>query len=591
MRARGPILVPSVAAETSPGARRGPRRSPGRPPCEVGVIERRQSREARSHDDDTRRGRRAGYGHRRAIEPSASASGAGGAGALEQFAPRGAAACAAARSISCISGVRAIPTNVCATRKRLRWPLRPNRDLAMGRSVQTRCVRMLRGLDPPASGGVASRPRTAMGGIHAHSGCRDRSVPGRLPGRARWRLVGPAAAGYQTDAAFAASAAANGVANVSATTQRVSCYAPEVALSRRADAGRRLPRRRHGRRAPAPPRRARTSARTRPRTSPTRRMRVKDHSESDIRVDPTEPTAPDRAEQVGGHRRGLQPPASASTSPSTAAPPGPSRATCPATRAGPTTPTRSAHSTPGATSTRSCSPTSSTTTSGGFNKYDNGSNQTNPTVPPEAIAVSVHPAPACRHDAATSWITTHNGQPDYLDDGQERQHERSRQAVDRDRHEPGEPALRARVRDVDGLRAQPVRHLRVARRREARRHAHRLVARRRSCRRSRASAGTRTCCRTSRPTGRSGRRSRTTRRSRASPPTTSTSSGRRTVATTWQGPLPVVQDVPTPTYQNTTFREGIVNTFASGRHPRSWAVLSRSTCPSRTARAASRTST
>jgi hypothetical protein len=32
----------------------------------------------------------------------------------------------------------------------------------------------------------------------------------------------------------------------------------------------------------------------------------------------------------------------------------------------------------------------------------------------------------------------------------------------------------------------------------------------------------------------------------------------------WQGPLPVVQGISVPTYQNTTFREGIVNTFAVG---------------------------
>src|SRR5205085_5898383 len=37
--------------------------------------------------------------------------------------------------------------------------------------------------------------------------------------------------GYQSDAAFAASYAANGVVNVSATTERVSCYAPEVPYS------------------------------------------------------------------------------------------------------------------------------------------------------------------------------------------------------------------------------------------------------------------------------------------------------------------------------------------------------------------------
>jgi hypothetical protein len=34
--------------------------------------------------------------------------------------------------------------------------------------------------------------------------------------------------------------------------------------------------------------------------------------------------------------------------------------------------------------------------------------------------------------------------------------------------------------------------------------------------------------------------------------------------TTWQGPLPVVADVTVPVYQNTTFREGIVNAFDVG---------------------------
>ena len=33
---------------------------------------------------------------------------------------------------------------------------------------------------------------------------------------------------------------------------------------------------------------------------------------------------------------------------------------------------------------------------------------------------------------------------------------------------------------------------------------------------------------------------------------------------TWQGPLAVVADITVPVYQNTTFREGIVNAFAVG---------------------------
>jgi BNR repeat-like domain len=46
----------------------------------------------------------------------------------------------------------------------------------------------------------------------------------------------------------------------------------------------------------------------------------------------------------------------------------------------------------------------------GGHKYDNGTNQINPTVPPEAIAVSVRRAGG----GVNGWITTHNGHPDYL---------------------------------------------------------------------------------------------------------------------------------------------------------------------------------
>ena len=48
----------------------------------------------------------------------------------------------------------------------------------------------------------------------------------------------------------------------------------------------------------------------------------------------------------------------------------------------------------------------------GFHKYDNGSNQINPSVPPEAVAVSVHPATTPPGTtAAANWITTHDGGP------------------------------------------------------------------------------------------------------------------------------------------------------------------------------------
>jgi hypothetical protein len=47
----------------------------------------------------------------------------------------------------------------------------------------------------------------------------------------------------------------------------------------------------------------------------------------------------------------------------------------------------------------------------GVHHFDNGTNQINPTVPPEAISVSVRP-----HGAAgpNDWITTHDGHPDYI---------------------------------------------------------------------------------------------------------------------------------------------------------------------------------
>jgi hypothetical protein len=51
----------------------------------------------------------------------------------------------------------------------------------------------------------------------------------------------------------------------------------------------------------------------------------------------------------------------------------------------------------------------------GGHKFDNGTNQTNPAVPPEAVAMAVHPAKTLvGKTAAASWITTHNNKPDYL---------------------------------------------------------------------------------------------------------------------------------------------------------------------------------
>src|SRR5438874_1325280 len=90
----------------------------------------------------------------------------------------------------------------------------------------------------------------------------------------------------QSDAAYAASYAANNVTNVSATTQKISCFTPEVpfftqvypdggmsACNGAANTGENL--------GPYP-----TQAGSNPGYPASTPMRVKDHSESDIRVDP-----------------------------------------------------------------------------------------------------------------------------------------------------------------------------------------------------------------------------------------------------------------------------------------------------------------
>src|SRR5205823_3473370 len=93
--------------------------------------------------------------------------------------------------------------------------------------------------------------------------------------------------GTQSDAAFAASYAAKGVVNVSATTQRVSCYAPEVPYLTALTAADGYP---GGGETRCP------GATTGEQTSgfatqdvSDQPLLVKDHSESDIRVDPKNP--------------------------------------------------------------------------------------------------------------------------------------------------------------------------------------------------------------------------------------------------------------------------------------------------------------
>jgi hypothetical protein len=221
-------------------------------------------------------------------------------------------------------------------------------------------------------------------------------------------LLGPPQ-GTQTDAGFAASYAANGVTNVSATTQKVSCYAPELtyldaltAADGYLDGGMS---------------RCNGAATTGEDLGPYHTqdvsnpaMRVKDHSESDIRVDPTNPMhligQSKWAVSAEGynHLNGFYESFDGGVSwPIQGHVPGYEGWTDNTDPVGAFDPWGNFYSL--------VLPYQFYYDNHGFHKYANGSKQTNPTVPPEAVAVSVHPAGS---NDANDWITTHDGQPDYV---------------------------------------------------------------------------------------------------------------------------------------------------------------------------------
>jgi hypothetical protein len=219
--------------------------------------------------------------------------------------------------------------------------------------------------------------------------------------------------GTQTDAAFAASYAAENVVNVSATTQQVSCYAPELAYMPGLTASQGYV---DGGGSPCTG--AATTGEdlgpyaTQNVSNPA--LRVKDHSESDIRVDPNNPK-----HLIGqskwfvnaegyNHLLGFYE----------------------SFDAGRTWPVQG--HVPGYEGwVDNTDPVGAFDPWGNFyslvlgyqfyynktggHQFNNGSNQTNPTVPPEVVAVSVHPAQTLPGvNPAASWITTHNGKPDYV---------------------------------------------------------------------------------------------------------------------------------------------------------------------------------
>jgi hypothetical protein len=215
----------------------------------------------------------------------------------------------------------------------------------------------------------------------------------------------------QPDAQFAASFVSSGTTAVDATTQRVSCYRPEVAYFDGLPAeegypnggGTVCPGATTGESLGPYPTQDAVGAANPP-------MLVKDHSESDIRVDPT-----NASHLIGmskwfvnaegyNHLVGFYE----------------------SFDGGVTWPTQG--HVPGYEGwTDNTDPVGSFDRYGNFyslmlpynfayaksgtHVFNNGSNQTNPTVPPEAISVSVRPHGS---GGPNDWITMHNGRPDYV---------------------------------------------------------------------------------------------------------------------------------------------------------------------------------
>jgi len=366
----------------------------------------------------------------------------------------------------------------------------------------------------------------------------------------------------QPDTAFAASYAANAVTNVSPTTQRVSCYAPEVtyfaALGSNqgyADGGM------------SPCSGAATTGEdpgpyaTQDVSNPA--MRVKDHSESDIRVDPANPmhligqskwfVNSEGYNHLLGFYESFD---GGQTWPVQGHVPGYEGWTDNTDPVGAFDPWGNFYSL--------VLPYQFYYDKFGSHKYDNGSNQVNPAVPPEAVAVSVHPAKKLKGTtAAASWITTHNGGPDYLmtaSNAATNDPDKQWIAIDTNPTSPHYSRVYA-MWTVFVLNPGVIYESHADARPD----------------------GTHTDWTAPQvlPTV-SGKRFDTYLLPHVAPDgTVWTTTTLNPVAqdfshndisliwstdggATWQGPLPVAQDVITPTYQNTTFREGIVNTFAVG---------------------------
>ncbi len=364
--------------------------------------------------------------------------------------------------------------------------------------------------------------------------------------------------GYQSDANFAASFAGNGVQAVDATAQQTSCYTPETpyfdaltAADGYLDGGM------------SPCKGAATTGEdlgpyaTQDRTA-ANPMRVKDHSESDIRVDPANPShligqskwvvSAEGYNHLLGFYESFD---GGLTWPVQGHVPGYEGWTDNTDPVGAFDPYGNFYSL--------VLPYQFYYSNSGGHAYSNGSNQINPTVPPEVVSMAVRKAGG----GVNGWITTHNGRPDYLmtaDNAATNDPDKQWIAIDTN---PASPHY-GRVYAMWTIFVKNPAIIYES-------HA------------DTRPNGTHTDWTTAQvlPTV-SGKRWDTYLLPHVAPDgtvwTTTTNNPQKQDfshasisliwskdgGATWQGPLPVIASVNVPTYQNTTFREGIVNTFAVG---------------------------
>jgi hypothetical protein len=375
----------------------------------------------------------------------------------------------------------------------------------------------------------------------------------------------------QSNADFAASAAS--VTNVSATTQRTSCYRPELVFTGALPPSSGYP---GGGSTECPDGTATTGENTGAHgydtqdeaagTNPV--LLVKDHSESDIRVDPTRPghligqskwiVNAEGYNHLLGFYESFD---GGATWPVQGHVPGYEGWTDNTDPVGAFDPYGNFYSL--------LLPYSFYYDKSGFKAYNNGSKQVNQTVPPEAVAVSVRP-----HTAGTDpndWITTHGGHPDYVTTAKNANtYDPDKQwiAIDTNSSSPCFGTIYA-MYSVFKSSNPSITYVSTAKADTdgSGRHSDWTTPQVLPTRDGKpwdsyvlphiAPDGTVYTTLTNQQAQQGFSNADIDVISSPAP-----SCGR-----TWTNPLPVASNVAVPTYQNTTFREGIVNTFGVGSQP------------------------